>query len=74
MVHYGHSCLIPVDRTQGIKMLYVFVDIKIDSLHFVETLKHNFDKGNAVILFQIFFFIQRGFYCSIAYLYSRHIC
>ena len=23
-------------------MLYVFVDIKIDSLHFVETLKYNF--------------------------------
>ena len=62
MVHYGHSCLIPVDRTQGIKMLYVFVDIKIDSLHFVETLKHNFDKGNSVILLRYFFFIQRGFY------------
>ena len=45
MVHYGHSCLIPVDRTQGIKMLYVFVDIKIDSLHFIETLKHNFKDG-----------------------------
>ena len=42
MVHYGHSCLIPVDRTTGIKMLYVFVDIKIDTLHFVETLKYNF--------------------------------
>ena len=42
MVHYGHSCLIPIDRTEGIKMLYVFVDIKIDSLHFVETLKFNF--------------------------------
>jgi len=42
MVHYGHSCLVPIDRTAGIKMLYVFVDIKIDSLHFVETLKHNF--------------------------------
>ena len=47
MVHYGHSCLIPVDRT-GIKMLYVFVDIKIDSLHFVETLKHNFGKGSSI--------------------------
>ena len=39
MVHYGHSCLVPVDRTAGIKMLYVFVDIKLDSLHFIETLK-----------------------------------
>jgi 2-(3-amino-3-carboxypropyl)histidine synthase len=42
-VHYGHSCLIPVDRTDGIKMLYVFVDIKFDSLHFIQTLLHNFD-------------------------------
>ena len=42
MVHYGHSCLVPVDRTSGIKMLYVFVDIKIDSLHFVQTIQHNF--------------------------------
>jgi 2-(3-amino-3-carboxypropyl)histidine synthase len=47
MVHYGHSCLIPIDRTTGIKMLYVFVDIKIDSLHFVETLRVNFlDKSD----------------------------
>ncbi len=43
MVHYGHSCLIPIDRTSGIKMLYVFVDIKIDSLHFLQTVKFNFD-------------------------------
>jgi 2-(3-amino-3-carboxypropyl)histidine synthase len=42
MIHYGHSCLIPIDQTSGIKVLYIFVDIKIDSLHFVETLKHNF--------------------------------
>ncbi len=43
MVHYGHSCLVPIDRTAGIKMLYVFVDIKIDSLHFMQTVKFNFD-------------------------------
>ena len=43
MVHYGHSCLIPVDQTSQIKMLYVFVDIKIDSLHFIETVKSNLD-------------------------------
>lgn len=45
MVHYGHSCLVPVDRTSGIKMLYVFVDIKLDSLHFVETIVYNFKDG-----------------------------
>lgn len=50
MVHYGHSCLIPVDTTSGIKMLYVFVDIKLDSLHFVETLKANLDKTIQVSL------------------------
>ena len=48
MVHYGHSCLVPVDRTSGIKMLYVFVDIKLDSLHFVQTVVHNF-KGKRII-------------------------
>nr|NVI71033.1 putative diphthamide biosynthesis protein 1 [Cucujiformia] len=42
LVHYGHSCLIPVDQTKGIKVLYIFVDIKIDPLHFLETIKFNF--------------------------------
>nr|CAD7441371.1 unnamed protein product [Timema bartmani] len=42
LVHYGHSCLIPVDQTSGIKVLYIFVDIKIDALHFLETVRLNF--------------------------------
>nr|NVI71070.1 putative diphthamide biosynthesis protein 1 [Cucujiformia] len=42
LVHYGHSCLVPIDQTKGVKMLYIFVDIKIDPLHFVETIKYNF--------------------------------
>lgn len=44
LVHYGHSCLIPVDQTHGVKVLYVFVDIKIDSVHFINSVKHNFPK------------------------------
>lgn len=36
MIHYGHSCLIPVTQTQ-VKTLYVFVEIVIDVDH-VETL------------------------------------
>nr|CAG4647502.1 EOG090X0GO2 [Megafenestra aurita] len=48
MVHYGHSCLIPVDQTCGIKMLYIFVDIKFDFEHFVDTIKFNFDKETRV--------------------------
>ncbi|XP_047141529.1 2-(3-amino-3-carboxypropyl)histidine synthase subunit 1 isoform X2 [Hydra vulgaris] len=44
MIHYGHSCLVPITSTEGIKMLYVFVDIKIDILHFIETVRYNFSK------------------------------
>ncbi|XP_063002705.1 2-(3-amino-3-carboxypropyl)histidine synthase subunit 1 [Elgaria multicarinata webbii] len=50
LVHYGHSCLIPLDSTQGLKMLYVFVDIKIDTAHFVETLRFNFRPGAKLAL------------------------
>ncbi|KAG8041227.1 hypothetical protein G9C98_002215 [Cotesia typhae] len=39
LVHYGHSCLIPIDQTQGIKVLYIFVDIKIDTAHCIDCLK-----------------------------------
>nr|MBE5724763.1 putative diphthamide biosynthesis protein 1 [Cucujiformia] len=42
LVHYGHSCLVPIDQTTGVKVLYIFVDIKIDPLHFLETIRHNF--------------------------------
>lgn len=42
LVHYGHSCLIPIDQTVGIKVLYIFVDIKIDAMHFIDSVKLNF--------------------------------
>ncbi|BFZ59162.1 Diphthamide biosynthesis protein 1 [Saitoella coloradoensis] len=41
LVHYGHSCLVPVDVTP-IKTLYVFVDIGIDGTHLTKTLQRNF--------------------------------
>nr|NVI71050.1 putative diphthamide biosynthesis protein 1 [Cucujiformia] len=50
MVHFGHSCLVPVDQTKGIKVLYIFVDIKIDPLHFLETIKYNFPKTTKLAL------------------------
>lgn len=50
LVHYGHSCLIPVDQTVGIKVLYVFVDIKIDALHFIESVKVNFPSSKKLAL------------------------
>lgn len=46
LVHYGHSCLISVDKIDGISVLYVFVDIKIDPLHFLESIKLNFQPGD----------------------------
>ncbi|KAG9331963.1 hypothetical protein JZ751_016320 [Albula glossodonta] len=50
MVHYGHSCLIPVDSTAGIKMLYVFVDIQLDTAHFLDTIQFNFPPGQSLAL------------------------
>ena len=32
MVHYGHSCLVPITTTT-LKMLYVFVEISFDPSH-----------------------------------------
>ncbi|GLB33571.1 putative diphthamide synthesis protein [Lyophyllum shimeji] len=41
LVHYGHSCLVPMDQT-SIKTLYVFVEIAIDSEHLAQTVRLNF--------------------------------
>jgi len=50
MVHYGHSCLIPISHMPDMKMLYVFVHIKIDNCHFVDTIKLNFPVGSTIVL------------------------
>ncbi|XP_034937455.1 2-(3-amino-3-carboxypropyl)histidine synthase subunit 1 [Chelonus insularis] len=39
LIHYGHSCLIPINQTEGIKVLYIFVDIKIDTDHCINSIK-----------------------------------
>ncbi|XRB03064.1 2-(3-amino-3-carboxypropyl)histidine synthase subunit [Pycnococcus provasolii] len=38
LVHYGHSCLVPVDCTV-IPVMYVFVTIAVDVEHLVESIK-----------------------------------
>jgi 2-(3-amino-3-carboxypropyl)histidine synthase len=38
--------LVPVDVMEGLKMLYVFVDIKIDTAHFIDTIRFNFPTGS----------------------------
>ncbi|KAJ5319824.1 hypothetical protein PENANT_c026G03315 [Penicillium antarcticum] len=47
LVHYAHSCLIPVDVTK-IKTLYIFVDISIDTTHLLATLERNFKPGQSI--------------------------
>ncbi|KAI8205895.1 2-(3-amino-3-carboxypropyl)histidine synthase subunit 1 [Colletotrichum sp. SAR 10_86] len=47
LVHYAHSCLIPVDVTK-IKTLYVFVDISIDTSHLLASLERNFASGKTI--------------------------
>lgn len=49
LVHYAHSCLIPVDVTK-IKTLYVFVDIGIDTTHLLATLERNFHAGKTIAM------------------------
>lgn len=49
LVHYAHSCLIPVDVTK-IKTLYVFVDIGIDTTHLLATLERNFPSGKTMAM------------------------
>ena len=51
LVHYGHSCLVPVDVTSETalpmetfktQVMYVFVDVTFDCEHMVESLKIQF--------------------------------
>ena len=46
LVHFGHSCLVPVDQTV-VKTMYVLVRIHWDIDHLIETVKHNFPLGSA---------------------------
>jgi len=49
LVHYGHSCLVPVQQTSDIQMLYIFVDVKFDTGHLIDTVRHNFDAGSHLV-------------------------
>ncbi|PVU98154.1 hypothetical protein BB559_001752 [Furculomyces boomerangus] len=57
MVHYGHSCLIPVNVTK-IKTMYVFVEIGINTQHFVDTIKLNFESGTRICLVGVVQFLS----------------
>lgn len=49
LVHYAHSCLIPVSTTK-IPTLYVFVDISIDTRHLTATLTRNISPGKTIAM------------------------
>lgn len=49
LLHYGHSCLVPVNITT-IKTMYVFVDIAIDTQHFLNVVRSNFEPGRTIYL------------------------
>lgn len=49
LVHYGHSCLVPLTSTT-IPTLYVFVHITFDSSHLQQTLRHNFNSDQKIAL------------------------
>lgn len=49
MVHYGHSCLIPIQKTQ-IPILYVFVELKINVDHLVKTIHANVSEDQRIAI------------------------
>ena len=40
---------VPIDATEGITVLYVFVDIKFDLEHFLQTVRFNFPAGKKLV-------------------------
>ena len=49
LVHYGHSCLVPVSVTK-MKIMYVFVEIFFESSHFIECVKNAFPRETRIAL------------------------
>ena len=41
LVHFGHSCLIPVDQTV-VQTMYIAVTMKFDHEHLIDTIRYNF--------------------------------
>ena len=49
LVHYGHSCLVPVNVTR-IKVVYVFVEISFNERHLIDCVKANFPPETRMVL------------------------
>jgi 2-(3-amino-3-carboxypropyl)histidine synthase len=57
LVHYGHSCLIPIKEC-SIPMIYVFVDIKIDTATFLATFRAHVPPESRVLLVSTIQFVS----------------
>ena len=55
LIHYGHSCLIPINQMfhNDLSFLYVFVNIEIDLLHCFQTISLNFPDKSAKSIFLV---------------------
>ncbi|CAD6187725.1 unnamed protein product [Caenorhabditis auriculariae] len=49
LVHYGHSCLVPIQQTEGISMLYIFVNIQVNVAHLIDCLRDNFSNESTSV-------------------------
>ena len=58
IIHYGHSCLVPIQDTVGFHVLYVFVDIRTNTQHFVDTVRRHFDHGRTLALISTVQFVR----------------
>ncbi|EHB07107.1 Diphthamide biosynthesis protein 1 [Heterocephalus glaber] len=59
LVHYGHSCLVPMDiSVQDFRVLYVFVDIRIDTAHFLDSIRLTFPPDSALALVSTIQFVS----------------
>ena len=53
IVHYGHSCLVPIPDMTISNVLYVFVEIGIDIRHLLDSVVFNFDSSDKIYLLGI---------------------
>ncbi|XP_014320188.1 2-(3-amino-3-carboxypropyl)histidine synthase subunit 1 isoform X1 [Myotis lucifugus] len=59
LVHYGHSCLVPMDTSaQDFRVLYVFVDIRIDTAHLLDSIRRTFPPASALALVSTIQFVS----------------
>ena len=56
LVHYGHSCLVPIAVT-AVKVLYVFVEISIDTKHLADCIRQTFSPVSFRLLSRHFLMI-----------------